>query len=106
MHVLQISDRRVFAQKAKGLTAEVTAMGTVQPGESTPTGIVMHPGLSLFYGIEFEDADLGLTRWTFVEFLKAGMDNIVSTEDTLLTLLRSDPNQVVKVRRRSGSVDV
>lgn len=105
MFTTQLSDRRVFAAKAKRLSTPVTVVRMVSlvpvPDGST---VIMRPAVTIDYAIEFDDADTGETKWTYREVILADEDGEVNVRSgNLLDMLTQAPAAKVRIVRRSGS---
>ena len=104
MYVVQISDRDTFSAKAKSeaLPVRVVRTPTTIPVQRSG-GIVMHPGLAIDYAIDFEDPNMGETRWTFREVVLTNDRGEVFLSKSLLAKLSEEPKANIDIVHRSGS---
>lgn len=105
MYVVQISDRRSFANAAKDQNLPVTVVRTptVVPVQRS-SAVVMHPALAIDYALEFLDPTMGPTRWTFREIVLTDERGEAPLAGSLLATLDQNAPHLVRLVHRSGSI--
>lgn len=100
MHTVQITSRDLFADRAHKLGIWVTMCRTPTAVPVGTATVVMKPALNIDYSMEFEDPDLGATRWTFREVIMADDQGVLRVPDDSLGFRLGR----VSIERRAGSV--